>query len=409
MAILARRLLRLLLALVWCGGLLTVSFVAFGGTASAEVKGAACDQIAPLVKGESAEGRSSSDPDDAIEVGEDEVVPVSFQSTSGLASHRIRMEYAGFQWDVSDEDDEGQTQVVDEVDVGDYAVVGAGLYKVMGEGILEDGSRCVGAVLIDVGGNPLTTALGLVAAVLTALGAAGLVGSAVSAARDGSRTAAAIREGGVEAGKRVSGIAISALSVLALMAVGAGIGGGVLPAPTAPRARWRPKLSVWGIGGGLLFGLGGAVLLQQYSVRPMTQGFLVTSLVVGLVLGILIPSLVRIASVGRVNQALAAATAVAAPAAAPSTGVPVADTPAPVTTTPAEEGPPGWAPTHVVPPTGMWVWTDRDPTAQPSGELDPGLGVRVTERSENWARIVCSNGFEAWVDARQLVDREGEP
>ncbi len=69
---------------------------------------------------------------------------------------------------------------------------------------------------------------------------------------------------------------------------------------------------------------------------------------------------------------------------------------------------PAWSPTHVVPSRGMWVWSEPDPRAQPSDQLDPGLGVRVTERSGNWARVVCSNGFAAWVDARQLVAGEGE-
>lgn len=42
---------------------------------------------------------------------------------------------------------------------------------------------------------------------------------------------------------------------------------------------------------GLLFGLGLAVLLQQYGVRPMTTGWLILWIVIGLVIGIAIPTI----------------------------------------------------------------------------------------------------------------------
>lgn len=42
---------------------------------------------------------------------------------------------------------------------------------------------------------------------------------------------------------------------------------------------------------GLLFGLGLAVLLQQYGVRPMTTGWLILWLAIGLVVGIAIPTI----------------------------------------------------------------------------------------------------------------------
>jgi hypothetical protein len=35
--------------------------------------------------------------------------------------------------------------------------------------------------------------------------------------------------------------------------------------------------------------------------------------------------------------------------------------------------------------------------------LDPFLPVRVVERAGDWARVVCSNAWEAWIDGRRLL------
>lgn len=64
---------------------------------------------------------------------------------------------------------------------------------------------------------------------------------------------------------------------------------------------------------------------------------------------------------------------------------------------------PAWAPSHVVPPGGMPAWTRPDPSEPPVATLDPGLPLQVVETLGEWARIVASNGWSAWVDARRLV------
>jgi len=63
-----------------------------------------------------------------------------------------------------------------------------------------------------------------------------------------------------------------------------------------------------------------------------------------------------------------------------------------------------FVPTHSVPVGGMPAWTAPDPAAPVAGHLDPYLPVQVVQRSGDWAHIVCSNGWAAWVDGRQLVD-----
>lgn len=59
--------------------------------------------------------------------------------------------------------------------------------------------------------------------------------------------------------------------------------------------------------------------------------------------------------------------------------------------------------THTVPETGLHAWSEPDGTGAPAATLDPGLDVQVTERRADWARIRCSNGWEAWTDGRNLV------
>jgi hypothetical protein len=65
-------------------------------------------------------------------------------------------------------------------------------------------------------------------------------------------------------------------------------------------------------------------------------------------------------------------------------------------------------PTHVVPPRGLPAWEAPDP-ARPTAPLDAFLPVALAERSGDWGRIVCSNGWSAWVDARLLVAVPAEP
>ncbi|MDH6128885.1 hypothetical protein [Kitasatospora sp. GP82] len=59
-------------------------------------------------------------------------------------------------------------------------------------------------------------------------------------------------------------------------------------------------------------------------------------------------------------------------------------------------------PTHVVPVDGLPSWAGPDPS-RPSAHLDPLLPVQLAETSGDWARIVCANGWSAWVDGRLLI------
>lgn len=59
--------------------------------------------------------------------------------------------------------------------------------------------------------------------------------------------------------------------------------------------------------------------------------------------------------------------------------------------------------THVVPEDGLPTWPKPDINSPAGPALDPGLPVHLAETWGAWARVVCSNGWEAWVQARRLV------
>jgi hypothetical protein len=65
--------------------------------------------------------------------------------------------------------------------------------------------------------------------------------------------------------------------------------------------------------------------------------------------------------------------------------------------------PSGWAPTHMIPAPGMASWATPDPSVPPTDSLQPGLELQVAEHFGDWARVVASNGWSGWVDARLLV------
>lgn len=68
---------------------------------------------------------------------------------------------------------------------------------------------------------------------------------------------------------------------------------------------------------------------------------------------------------------------------------------------------PYFAPTDLVPGSGLPAWDEPDPARAPVAQLDPQLPVQVTERRPNgWTHILCANGWAAWVDGRLLIPRD---
>ncbi|GAA2493113.1 hypothetical protein [Streptomyces gobitricini] len=68
----------------------------------------------------------------------------------------------------------------------------------------------------------------------------------------------------------------------------------------------------------------------------------------------------------------------------------------------------GFRPSHVVPAEGLPAWEAPDP-GRPTVPLDPFLPVRLLERLGDWGRVLCANGWSAWVDGRLLVSVPPDP
>ncbi|MFD8011555.1 hypothetical protein [Streptomyces sp. NPDC058955] len=61
-----------------------------------------------------------------------------------------------------------------------------------------------------------------------------------------------------------------------------------------------------------------------------------------------------------------------------------------------------------MPRGGLSAWQAPDP-GYPTVPLDAFLPVRLVERTGDWGRVLCSNGWQAWVDARLLVTVPDDP
>ena len=73
-----------------------------------------------------------------------------------------------------------------------------------------------------------------------------------------------------------------------------------------PRARWRPRLSVLGILGGLLGSLGSVALMELSGTVYPTRTWTIEALAGGLLVGLIIPSLGNAIAVWRINRRRAA-------------------------------------------------------------------------------------------------------
>ncbi|MFG2848787.1 YrhB domain-containing protein [Kitasatospora sp. NPDC048296] len=88
--------------------------------------------------------------------------------------------------------------------------------------------------------------------------------------------------------------------------------------------------------------------------------------------------------------------------------VPASRQPAPPRPSPPRVGGP-WTPTHLVPQGGMSAWVAPDPTLDPVTRIDARVELQLLERAGDWAHIVCSNGWSAWVDARAMEELPSRP
>ncbi|MCH7585884.1 MAG: hypothetical protein IH941_12130, partial [Acidobacteria bacterium] len=111
-----------------------------------------------------------------------------------------------------------------------------------------------------------------------------------------------------------------------------------------------------------------------------------------------------VAAVDTIDRTPVAETRVYEPAAAGVAQNPEVDAPGETTAEIAAEPSSGWTPTHRVPSAGMRAWAEPDPSQQPVTRLEPGVELVVTEQRGDWARVVGSNDWTGWIDARRLQE-----
>ncbi len=331
----ARRLLAAM-AMAWT---LTL-FSSFAAPAWADVQGPCTATIAGV------DVNDADSPGDAVEVNEDSRVEVTMNALQGqrFSSHSISLEFAGFSREVSSGTDDSD-RWSDTVNVDDYATYGVGLYKVKGSAILSPSGSCSGDAYVKVvGRSPLTTVAGIAAAGVTVVGAVGLAAAGAASALGPSNASIEkfvtdrMEEQALSpeelARRRAEEHDRQAFTGPGPYPQGAGIARALLPycfflvlpaliltgvamvteggAPQGQPSRlgrvgWRPRISAVGVAAGLLAAIGIVVLLQQYAVVYPTLGVAIAGLGLGLAAGLIIPSVMRIFAVARVNQAIARA------------------------------------------------------------------------------------------------------
>lgn len=251
-------------------------------------------------------GRSSSDPQDAIDVKEHTGISASGQSAAPISHVRVDMEFAGFRYAVADQPTSGNTWS-SSVAVDKYAKYGVGLYKVVAES--AGAQPCIGSGLVNVAGNPLKTAVGVTALAMAAVGAAGALTTSASASLEARSSMDEWLDAEAEYMPdplRICGFLLLPALILTGVAM-VTTGGGSVDAggPTARKVSWKPRITIVGLISGLFLGLGLLVLAQQYAVIYPTRNVAITFLVGGLLLsGLVLPSLFRVIAVRRLNARL---------------------------------------------------------------------------------------------------------
>ncbi|HLX31414.1 MAG TPA: hypothetical protein VKR79_01470 [Gaiellaceae bacterium] len=264
------------------------------------------------------------DPDHAIRVGQNDVIPMTMTSVNGKTFDelRISLEFFGADWDIYDAPAGGGTWSQN-VDVHSFAKFGVGLYELKGIGNFAPGQAggCDGAVFIRVSGDPFSTVAGIGAAASAGVGVLSVLGAGLGAGGGGGsgpggslteddlkkeeehqRTDAEIPadyspadavEDAVKGG-RCFLFALAALVLLPLLLLfGSGAALMAVAAPVAVKVRRRTWPFALGAFGGLLTGVGAGVLLQEYAVAYPTRTYGIIYIVGGILFGLAVPLLRR--------------------------------------------------------------------------------------------------------------------
>ena len=172
----ADRLVRAVVATVVAGALI---LPAAASPAGAQVTGGCSATIAGQDVGSARSAR------DAIEVAADDTVTIVGNAPGPITGYEVFLTFAGIRFPAADgEVTDNATSYTTDIDVGDYARYGVGLYRVEGE---TTGTECSTWAYVKVTGRfPLFTVAGALGGALTAAGLFGLVRTAIRTGRKGT-------------------------------------------------------------------------------------------------------------------------------------------------------------------------------------------------------------------------------
>jgi hypothetical protein len=155
----------------------------FPAAALAETSGPCTGSFA----GQDLAGHDSLDEDRAILLVPEDHVTFTLTGPTAPSDGEFRL-YYGPAWIPIDQRADG-TSVSASALVGDYDWVGAGLYRITGEAALQGGQACTGAVLVDIGTDPLDTVLGALGLAMAIAGILGVAGTALHDSADAGTAA----------------------------------------------------------------------------------------------------------------------------------------------------------------------------------------------------------------------------
>jgi hypothetical protein len=316
---------RLALAgLAVAAGLYVLAGTAIDARAEIDNEGLSCTGS---IAGTSVLGVDSEDVSQAIEVAKDSNVVVTTTADKPIARYTVDLAFGFRGWQVASGSSSSNSWS-NIVKVTDYARFGIGLYRVVAVSTGPDGESCTMAALVRVIGNPIPDTLaGDAAGALATLSALGIGGGAIKSLGGGSglppvddSTGGGGGSGGGGSEPEMvpvgllppdddwcfPGFVMAVLMTIGFMAVGgAGAPAAGPPAQRLPRARWRPHIAFIPILSGILGAVAVLILFQQYGIMFPSLTVTIEALVAGLVVGVGLPSLLRIIPVRRWNRRVA--------------------------------------------------------------------------------------------------------
>jgi hypothetical protein len=113
---------------------------------------------------------------DKVEIEKGATVDYAFSAQSPPRTWSLTLVYGPYSKEAANGASEtDEMSISGTFSMEDYAWLGVGLYEVTTMVTLADGSTCSGKLLVDVQGNPLTTAVGAAAAAAAVGGSAGVL------------------------------------------------------------------------------------------------------------------------------------------------------------------------------------------------------------------------------------------